>query len=247
MGDRTSAAAACRPPAPRWRRSRTHPPATRRSCSCGTTSASRWATSSRVSSLMSVVHPDAAVMEAAEGFQIEARTFCTDLHLDADVFAQLSSLDAAPLEAGARRVLERRPARLPALRGRPRRGDPGAGARAQPSRERAVPDVLARHPRRAAYDAGAGRPRSTGLPEDYVAEHPAVDGHGRDQHRVPRHAAVPDPRPRPRAAPPRSRTPSSTSAGRRTTPCSPSCSRCARRRPPCSGTPTGRATTPRSR
>src|SRR6478735_8139414 len=59
-----------------------------------------------VSSLLSVVHPDAAVMEAAEAFQIEARTFSTDLHLDAEVFARLESLVDAPLESGARRVLD---------------------------------------------------------------------------------------------------------------------------------------------
>src|ERR1700710_1356168 len=58
-----------------------------------------------LSSLMSVVHPEAGLMEAAEGFQIEAHSFSTDLHLDADVYGQLSSIDGALLEPRARRVL----------------------------------------------------------------------------------------------------------------------------------------------
>ena len=59
-----------------------------------------------LSSLMGVVHPDAEVMEAAEAFEIEAKKFSTDLYLDADVFAQLGSLDASVLDEGAARVLE---------------------------------------------------------------------------------------------------------------------------------------------
>ena len=144
---------------------------------------------------MSVVHPDAAVMEAAEGFQIEARTFSTDLHLDADVFAQLSSLDAATARGGRRAGARATPCATSGASGVDRdEDDPRAAARAQPPRERAVPDVLARHPRRAAYDAGAGgraRRPARGLRRRAPRRRRRA---GRDQHRVPRHAAVPDPR-----------------------------------------------------
>src|SRR6201995_4223029 len=59
-----------------------------------------------VTALMSVVHPDGAVMEEAERLHIEAQSFSTDLYLDATIHAQLDSLDAATLEAPARRYLE---------------------------------------------------------------------------------------------------------------------------------------------
>ena len=191
--------------------------------------------------------PTPAVMEAAEGFQIEARRFTTDLYLDAEVFARLSSLDGESLEPGARRVLELTPARLPARRRRPGRGDPRAAARAEPPRERAVAAVRPGHPRRPAYDAGAARGpdrAARGLPR----RPPGRRGRaGRDRHRLPRHPAVPDPRPRPGAAAPRrAHVPQHRLAGQRRG-ARRDAARCARRRPACWGTPTGRATTPRSR
>jgi len=44
-----------------------------------------------VTSLMSSVHPDPEVIATAETIEAEARRFSSDLHLDKDVFDQLSS------------------------------------------------------------------------------------------------------------------------------------------------------------
>ncbi len=128
-----------------------------------------------ISSLMSVVHPDAAVMEAAEGFHIDARTFSTDLHLDADVFAQLSSLDAAALEAGARRVLD------DALRDFRRAGvdrdeDTRERVRELSRRESELSQTFARNIRDGRRTTLVPEAALEGLPEDYVADHAAVDG-----------------------------------------------------------------------
>ena len=57
-------------------------------------------------SLLSSVHPDPAVIELAEAIEVEARRFSSDLHLDHEVFDQLSGIRTEPLDAGARRVLE---------------------------------------------------------------------------------------------------------------------------------------------
>src|ERR1700759_468033 len=59
-----------------------------------------------VTALMSVVHPDPAVMEEAERLHIEAQSFSTDLYLDAAIHAQLASLDGLALSAPARRYLD---------------------------------------------------------------------------------------------------------------------------------------------
>ena len=77
-----------------------------------------------------------------------------------------------------------------------------------------------------------------GLPEDFVAAHPAdADGLVTDHHRLPRLHPVPHVRPR-RRRPPRARaSSSSTAAGRPTTPCCTRCSTCATSRPACSATP----------
>ena len=57
-------------------------------------------------SLLSVVHPDPAVIGLAEQIELEVQAFRTDLFLDADVFAQLGSVDGRPLDAGAQRMLD---------------------------------------------------------------------------------------------------------------------------------------------
>ncbi len=126
-----------------------------------------------LSSLISVVHPDAAVMEAAEGFEIGARRFSTDLHLDADVHHQLSSLDAESLEPGARRVLEL------ALRDFRRAGVD----RDDTTRERLRGLNRQESELSQAFSRGIRDGRRTtlvpaaalaGLPDDYLAEHPAT-------------------------------------------------------------------------
>ncbi len=168
-------------------------------------------------------------------------------YLDADVFAQLSSLDEDRLDAGARRVLD------DALRDFRRAGvdrddETRERLRELNRRESELAQAFSRDIRDGRRTtAGAGRRARRACPRTSSRSTRRRRRAGRDQHRVPRHAPVPHPRPRPRAAPRGSRTPSSTSPGPTTTPCSPSCSRCARRRPRCSATPTGRATTPRSR
>jgi thimet oligopeptidase len=128
-----------------------------------------------LSSLMSVVHPDAAVIEAGEGFQIEARRFSTDLHLDADVFAALSSLAGSPLEPGARRVLD------DALRDFRRAGvdrDPETRERVRELSRRAseLAQTFARNIRDGRRTTLVPEASLDGLPGDYVDEHPAVDG-----------------------------------------------------------------------
>ena len=129
-----------------------------------------------VSSLMSAVHPDARVQEAAESFEIEARTFSTDLYLDTEVYAQLSSLEPTALGEGASRVLE------DALRGFRRSGV---------DRDDMVRERLRELDRRAGelsqrFSRGIRDGRLTtsvpataldGLPEDYVSDHP-VDEDG---------------------------------------------------------------------
>ncbi len=127
-----------------------------------------------LTSLMSVVHPDADVMQAAEGLQIEARRFNTDLHLDADAFAQLSSLDAESLEPGARRVLEL------ALRDFRRAGvaldeDTREHLRELNNRASELSHQFSRVIRDGRRTTLVPASALAGLPEDYVAEHPAND------------------------------------------------------------------------
>jgi len=128
-----------------------------------------------LSSLLSVVHPDAAVLEAAEGFQIEARQFSTDLHLDAEVFDRLASLADAPLETGARRVLE------DALRDFRRGGVDRDAATRERVRELSrweseLSQTFSRVIRDGRRTTMVPAAALDGLPDDYVAEHPAADG-----------------------------------------------------------------------
>ncbi|MET0997491.1 MAG: peptidase M3, partial [Marmoricola sp.] len=132
---------------------------------------------SALASLMSAVHPDPAVIEAAEELEIEARRFGTDLHLDRDVFAQLSSLDSGNLDAGAHRVLGR------ALRGFRRSGVDLD----EPTRERLRELNQRESELSQAFSRGIRDGRRTtslplaaldGLPDDYRAEH-APDEQGR--------------------------------------------------------------------
>ena len=152
-----------------------------------------------VSSLLSVVHPDAAVMEAAEAFQIEARAFSTDLHLDAEVFGRLASLVDAPLESGARRVLE------DALRDFRRAGvdrddETRERVRELSRRESELSQTFSRIIRDGRRTtSGAGRcPRRPA--RRLRGRAPRRGRARRDQHRLPRHAPVPHPLTRPRAA-----------------------------------------------
>lgn len=125
-----------------------------------------------LSSLMGAVHPDAAVMEAAESFEIEARRFSTDLYLDAGVFAQLSSLRQAPLGGDAERVLE------DALRSFRRAGvdlddETLERLRDLNRRESELSQSFSRGIRDGRLTTKVPASALAGLPEDYVSEHPA--------------------------------------------------------------------------
>ena len=121
-----------------------------------------------------------------------------------------------PLEAGARRVLEDALRDFRRVGGRPRRGRPGSGCASS-----AAARASCRRPSRATSATGGVRrwcrsPRSTGLPEDYVAEHPAVDGMVEISTEYPDTLPFLTHAPRPRAAPPRrARLPQHRLAGER--------------------------------
>ncbi|MEO7351279.1 MAG: M3 family metallopeptidase [Marmoricola sp.] len=124
-----------------------------------------------LSSLMGVVHPDAQVMEAAEAFEIEARRFSTDLYLDAEVFAQLSSLNPAVLDEGAARVLE------DALRSFRRAGvDRDAETRERlrelDRRASELSQSFSRVIRDGRRTTSVPVAALDGLPDDFVADHP---------------------------------------------------------------------------
>ncbi len=124
-----------------------------------------------LSSLLSAVHPDAAVMEAAESFEIEARRFSTDLYLDAEVFAQLSSLAGTPLGDSGERVLE------DALRSFRRAGvDREASTRERlrdlNRRESELSQAFSRGIRDGRRTTSVPAAALAGLPDDYVADHP---------------------------------------------------------------------------
>ncbi len=127
-------------------------------------------------SLLSVVHPDADVIELAEAIEREVQAFGTDLYLDADVFAQLSSVEDEPLGDGAKRMLEK------ALRDFRRAGvDRDEETR---ERVRALDQRLTDLGQAFDRNIRDGRrttlvPASTlaGLPDDFVADHaPDEDG-----------------------------------------------------------------------
>ena len=124
-------------------------------------------------SLLGAVHPDAAVRDAAEGHELEARRFASDLHLDVEVHDRAgrprprASRRSGPAGAGRRAAL------VPTCRGRPGRGHPRAGAGAGPSRAGAGPGVLARASATAGGRPACRRSRSQGCPQDYLDEHPA--------------------------------------------------------------------------
>ena len=124
------------------------------------------------SSLMSSVHPDPAVVTAAEAVDLEVQQLDTDLHLDAEVHQRLAELDPDALDPAARRVLDkallsfRRAGvdRDEETRDRVRELDRRAGALGQ-TFSRGI-----REGRRTTLVPAASL---AGLPEDYREEHPA--------------------------------------------------------------------------
>jgi thimet oligopeptidase len=127
-------------------------------------------------SLMSSVHPDAALIELAEAIEVEARRFTSDLYLDRALFEQLSSVRQEGLDAGARRML------TDALRAFRRSGvdlDDGARERLRDlnRRETELGQAFARNIRDGRREALVPASALDGLPADYVEAHPAdADG-----------------------------------------------------------------------
>jgi thimet oligopeptidase len=129
-----------------------------------------------VAGLLASVHPDPAVIEEAEALEVEARRFGSDLHLDRDVFERLGSLRGGTLDDGSRRVLE------DALRSFRRAGvdrdeDVRARLRELNDRETELGQAFSRNIRDGRRTAHLPAAALVGLPDDYVADHPAdADG-----------------------------------------------------------------------
>jgi len=129
---------------------------------------------SAATSLLSSVHPDAAVIELAEEIEVEVRRFSSDLLLDRDVFDKLSSLEPDALDGGARRVLR------DALRSFRRSGvdrDEAARTRVRELNERETErsQSFSRNIRDGRRTARVPAASLDGLPADFVAAHPAGD------------------------------------------------------------------------
>jgi thimet oligopeptidase len=124
-----------------------------------------------VTSLMSSVHPDPAMIELAEGIEVEARRFSSDLHLDRAVFELLSSVRTEPLDAGARRML------ADALRTFRRSGvevDEATRDRLRDlnKRETELGQAFARNIRDGRREALVPASALDGMPADFVESHP---------------------------------------------------------------------------
>ena len=131
-----------------------------------------------LSSLVGAVHPDAGVVQIAEGFQTEARRFGTDLHRDPEVFAALDSLREAgvQLDVDERRVLD------DALRGFRRAGvdrsqDVLERLRELDARLSELSQRFGRRIRDGRLTTSVPVAALAGLPEDFLEEHqPDSDG-----------------------------------------------------------------------
>ena len=128
-------------------------------------------------SLLSQVHPDAGLREAAERAEVAIDAFRTDLMLDARVFDQLASLDPSFFDAGGRRVLEH------SLRDFRRAGvDRDADTRARlkeiAERETELAQTFSRNIRDGRRTTMVPVSALEGLPQDWRDAHPA-DADGR--------------------------------------------------------------------
>ncbi|MEN8706505.1 MAG: M3 family metallopeptidase [Nocardioides marinisabuli] len=128
------------------------------------------------SSLLSQVHPDPALREAAESAEQDANRFRTALMLDTEVFARLDAVPRQGLDAGALRVLD------DALRGFRRAGvdrddETRERLRVLGEREDDLAQAFGRHIRDGARTTRVPATALDGLPGDYVEAHP-VDADG---------------------------------------------------------------------
>ncbi|MCW2857705.1 MAG: Peptidase [Marmoricola sp.] len=127
-----------------------------------------------ITSLLSSVHPDPEVIEQAEGIEIEVGRFISDLHTDHEVFELLSSIRTAALDDGARRVLAH------GLRSFRRSGvdrdeETRTRVRELNERETELSQAFSRNIRDGRRTAKVSVESLAGLPEDFVAGHPAGD------------------------------------------------------------------------
>lgn len=129
-----------------------------------------------VTSLLSSVHPEPEVVKLAEDLEAEGHRFVTDLMLDEAVHAQLRTVPADQLDAGARRVLEE------ALRDYRRSGvdrDEATRARLREMQEleTELGQAFSRNIRDGRRTTKVAAAALAGLPADFVADHPAdADG-----------------------------------------------------------------------
>lgn len=135
------------------------------------------ANSFAITSLLSSVHPDAAVVERAEDIEVEAHRYLSDLHLDRAVYDRLRSVPVAELDEGGRRVL------ADALRSFRRAGvdtdeDTQTTLRALNEKETELSQAFSRNIRDGRRTATVPASALEGLPDDFVAAHPA-DADGR--------------------------------------------------------------------
>ncbi len=129
------------------------------------------ANASAVVSLLSSVHPDPDVVELAEAIDVETQAFSTDLYLDADVFAQLSSVEGDGLDEGAARMLSK------TLRDFRRSGvdldhEVREEVRALDQRLTGLGQAFSRNIRDGRRTTSVPVTALDGLPDDFVASHP---------------------------------------------------------------------------
>jgi thimet oligopeptidase len=127
-----------------------------------------------VTSLMASVHSDPAVIELAEAIEVDARRFSSDLFLDRAVRELLASVRDAPLDGGARRMLD------DALRSFRRSGvelddDTRDRLRGLNERETELGQAFSRNIRDGRREAVVPVSALEGLPADFVEAHPADD------------------------------------------------------------------------
>ena len=123
-------------------------------------------------SLLSSVHPEPEVVELAEAIEVEAQAFSTDLYLDARVFEQLSSVPTDGLDADATRMLD------DALRDFRRSGvdrddEVRDQVRSLDQRLTDLGQAFSRNIRDGRRTTQVPAAALAGLPDDFVAEHPA--------------------------------------------------------------------------
>ncbi len=125
-----------------------------------------------LTSLLSSVHPDAEIIEQAEAIEVEVGRFISDLHTDRDVFDQLSSIRSEALDDGARRVLAHalRAFRRSAV---DRDEETRTRVRELNERETELSQAFSRNIRDGRRTASVAPVSLAGLPEDFVASHPA--------------------------------------------------------------------------